>query len=385
MTITKNQVGIAEDQIYLLRKSVKYDIRELTIEIIVNKYETGMDYQDDDFEYKIKSRNVLFIPDYQRDFTWDTKRQAKFIESILLGLPIPLVFVAENRNSAWEIVDGSQRIRTLHAFVKNQLSLEGLDKIDTLNSFFFKDLDSSRQGKFLDTPLRMIVLSEDADDEVKRDMFERINRGSDLLKPMEKRKGDKIGLFTDFIYDLCANSEKVKPEYKEASQLLYELTPIDKWLQNRQEREALVLRYFALSDKDNYAHFPQKGIESFLDDYLDAKNKAIKNLSGTEQQIFFQEAYTEFLNVLKYVKSNSRYGFRRSHNPQTKRVIFEAIAVGVHVALKKQPNLLNEEHQITNIVTMNDFRPFWQGNTHLHDASKVKGRVNFIANKLLKI
>jgi uncharacterized protein with ParB-like and HNH nuclease domain len=80
---------------------------------------------------------VPYIPEYQPDFTWDKIRQSRFIESVFIGLPIPLILVAENKDSAWEIVDGSQRIRTLHAFIKNDLSLFGLVKFDSLNEFFF--------------------------------------------------------------------------------------------------------------------------------------------------------------------------------------------------------------------------------------------------------
>ena len=183
----KRKVEQSESQIYELRKTVRYDIRELTIEIIVNKYQKGLDYDPEmDKTEQSKYFSSLWIPEYQRDFTWDEQRQSRFIESVLLGLPIPLIFVAENENSVWEIVDGSQRIRTLNAFMNNQLELQNLEKLNTLNGFKFEDLDPSRQGKFKDLPIRMIVLTEEATDDVKKDMFERINRGSDLLKPMEK-------------------------------------------------------------------------------------------------------------------------------------------------------------------------------------------------------
>lgn len=383
--VTKEQVAKSEQQIYGLRKSVRYDIRELTVQIIANKYEKGLDYQEEDeFLDKSKFYNVLFIPDYQRDFTWDKVRQSRFIESILLGLPIPLVFVAENKDSAWEIVDGSQRIRTLHAFLSNKLILNNLEKINALNGFQFKDLDVSRQGKFMDTPLRMIVLSEDADDEVKRDMFERINRGSDLLKPMEKRKGDKTGKFTDFIYAICANTDKVLGKYKEANSLLRELAPIDKWLENRQEREELVLRYFALSDSGNYKHFPKdSGIAKFLDEYLEAKNNELSKLNEKGLETVLQKYLDDFLAVLRFVKKYSMYGFRRTHNPQTKRVIFESISVGVSVALKQNPNLITTKEKVTSILDSDEFRKYWQGNSKVHEPSKVKERTELIANQLL--
>lgn len=96
MAKSKQEIQKSEAQIYELRKSVRYDIRELVLENIVDKYERGLNYtEDDDEQDSSKFYNVLFIPEYQRDFTWDTLRQSKFIESIILGLPIPLIFVAE--------------------------------------------------------------------------------------------------------------------------------------------------------------------------------------------------------------------------------------------------------------------------------------------------
>ena len=111
----KANIDIVENQIYEKRKTVRYDVRDLTVEAIANKYDDSLE-QDDDMSGKF---NYIYVPEYQRDFTWDTVRQSKLIESIILGLPIPLIFIAENKNSAWEIVDGSQRIRNIDAFINN--------------------------------------------------------------------------------------------------------------------------------------------------------------------------------------------------------------------------------------------------------------------------
>ena len=178
-----------EEQIYNKRRDVKYDMRDLTVEYLTDKYKAGIDYSevDDEDRDRIKvNRNVLYIPEYQREFTWDEKRSSKLIESILLGLPIPFIFVAENKDGAWEIVDGSQRIRCLDMFVSGNLKLIGLQSLTLANGLRINDFDSSRVGKLLDTALRVIVLSEETTEDVKKDMFERINRGSDLLKAMEK-------------------------------------------------------------------------------------------------------------------------------------------------------------------------------------------------------
>lgn len=372
---TNIQVQNSENQIYNLRKNIRYDIRELVIENIVTKYEKGINYNEgEENEDKHKFFNNLYIPEYQRDFTWDKIRQSRFIESVILGLPIPLIFVAENKDSAWEIVDGSQRIRTLYSFITNKLCLVGLEKFDTLNEFYFNDLEISRQGKILSTPLRMIVLSEDADDEVKRDMFERINRGSDLLKPMEKRKGDKTGFFTKFIYEVCAKNP-----------LLDKLSPIDRWLENRQEKEELILRFFALSEKNNYLNFPKEtGIAKFLDKYLETKNKELQQLHEKEREKIIENHSKDFDKMLDFVDKYSTFGFRVSHNPQTKRVLFEAISVGVHVALKLNPSLVISTDKWNKMIHTKDFKSYWSGTTKLHDAAKLKNRIEYICSTLLK-
>lgn len=371
----KEKVELAENQIYELRKTVRYDIRELTIEIIVNKYRKGKSYDPEmNKDEQEKYFSSLWIPDYQRDFTWDEIRQSRFIESVLLGLPIPLIFVAENENSVWEIVDGSQRIRTLYAFMENKLVLQGLEKLNTLNGFRFNDLDPSRCGKFADLPIRMIVLTEEATDEVKKDMFERINRGSDLLKPMEKRKGIYLGPFNTFIYKKCAKNP-----------LFIELAPIDHWLANRQEREELILRFFALSE--NYDKYPHNmGIAHFLDEYLDDKNKMLLKKDIKDQNKYLDKCYSDLESVLYFVKKSSRYGFRRWQNPQTKRVIFEAISVGVLLALRINPNISCSLEKMDKILNSNKFNQLTIGNVgnkQAYSPEQLKARILYIRDSLL--
>lgn len=238
-----------ENEIEKQQRNVSFDTKEYTIEIVVQKYLNDLD----------KNENEFFVPEYQREFVWDDVRQSRFIESLMIGLPIPYIFLAETDKGRYEIVDGSQRIRTLAAFLNDELKIKGLEKIEDLNNLVFSNLDISRQRKFKNISLKMIVLSERTTDETKNDIFERINRGSDLLKDMEYRKGIYTGKFNDYLYKLSQNPLYVK------------LTPIAKWLEKRQEREELLLRFFAFSEW--YPSFSDsKGIAKQLDDYMKEKN-----------------------------------------------------------------------------------------------------------------
>ncbi|MDU4962353.1 MAG: DUF262 domain-containing protein [Sporomusaceae bacterium] len=357
-----------EKEIYQKRRTVRYDIRDLTVEAIGNKYDDSL---DDEASEK-KKYNCIYIPEYQRDFTWEPDRQSKLIESIILGLPIPFIFVAENKDSSWEIVDGSQRIRTIHAFLNNELKLEGLKSIELLNGYKFEELDESRQGKILNTALRIIVLSEETTDDVKIDMFERINRGSDLLKPMEKRKGIFIGPFNSFIYDYCKENEKYT-----------NLIQVDKWLAKRQELEELLLRFFAISDNQIYEKGIEIGISNYLDEYLDKKNKEIKTLTPEQQTAELNKYKQRIDAVVDFVDKYFPYGFRHKKNPQTKRSVFEAISVGVWLAISRKVNPTTlDSCYIKRQLDSSEFKQYTHVANQLHKKQKLKGRIEFIYNMI---
>ena len=197
--ITNEQKEAAEAEIREKQKAVDYRTTEYPVEVIVQKYMEGEE----------NDTNELFIPDYQREMVWDDERQSKFIESVFLGLPIPPIFVAdindeenEEDEARLEIIDGTQRILTLTRFINNELTLCELKKLSQLNNFRFEDLLLSRQRRFKRATVRIIQLTEKADEETRRDVFERINTGSVQLNAMEKRRGILPGKVTDLIEEL---------------------------------------------------------------------------------------------------------------------------------------------------------------------------------------
>lgn len=90
MADNKYKLEILENEIELQQRNVSFDTKEYTIEIIVSKYLTDLD----------KDANEFFVPDYQREFVWDECRQSRFIESLLIGLPIPYIFLAETNTGS---------------------------------------------------------------------------------------------------------------------------------------------------------------------------------------------------------------------------------------------------------------------------------------------
>lgn len=295
----------AEEQILEKQKIVDFDIKEFTIELLVSKYLNGKEEGDND----------IFIPEYQRNFVWDGDRQSKFIESVLLGLPIPYIFTADS-DGRLEIVDGSQRLRTLVAFFENKLVLRGLEILTELNGFTHDKLTKGRQRKLANSTIRMISLSDKSDEDVRFMMFERINTGSELLKDMEKRKGIFGGRFIDFVYKECTQHP-----------LFIRNTRFTERLEKRGEPQELVIRFFAYSD--NYTNV-KSGVNDFLNEYVASKNKSFDR----------KAMFAEFERMLSFVDRHMPLAFTKGKTSnKTPRVRFDAIAVGVNLALRENPDL----------------------------------------------
>ena len=342
-----------ENEIEKQQRNVSFDTKEYTIEIVVQKYLNDLD----------KNENEFFVPEYQREFVWDDVRQSRFIESLMIGLPIPYIFLAETDKGRYEIVDGSQRIRTLAAFLNDELKIKGLEKIEDLNNLVFSNLDISRQRKFKNISLKMIVLSERTTDETKNDIFERINRGSDLLKDMEYRKGIYTGEFNDYLYKLSQNPLYVK------------LTPIAKWLEKRQEREELLLRFFAFSEW--YPSFSDsKGIAKQLDDYMKEKNAIFdENIE--------KEMNEKFNMTMEFVDKYYPYGFAKNEKArQVARPYFEALSVGAYLALKDNPELTISEENVRNMLTDEKFITSVSGRYQTHRAKTIRARIDYVKDGL---
>ena len=182
---------------------------------------------------------------------------------------------------------------------------------------------------------------------------------------MEKRKGILRGKFIDFIYGQCATNKQ-----------LIELAPISKMMKNRQEREELVLRFFALLDMYPKYDTKNKGIARLLDDYVVEKNKTLTEDEMTEKTKIFE-------SMLNMVKNSFQFGFAKDEKPQVSRVYFEALSVGCALALKEKPALQPRQICASSILQDNNFYQQISGKYQTHTPSKIKARIDFIKNFFL--
>ncbi len=336
-----------------MEKITDHEIREFPISVIVDKYQTGLE----------EDKAEIFIPDYQREFVWSKNHQSRFIESLLLNLPIPYLFVADisegENEGRIEIVDGSQRIRTLHAFLNDNLQLVNLQKLPTANGFVFSDFSPARQLRFARKTIRMIELTEYCDEETRREIFDRLNSGGIKLTSMEQRQGSNDGPFLDAIN---AISE---------THIFHQICPITAARRSRAEYPELVLRYFAYCDR--YLDF-DKSVDDFLTSYLTDKNAEFN--SNT-----IQNMETQFSEMCNFIHRYFPYGFRKTASATTvPRIRFEALSVGATLALRINPQLTPEN--IESWINSSEFIKHTRSDAS-NSRPKVRGRIEYVRDMLL--
>lgn len=338
--VTPEQVEAAERQLKELQRQVEYDTKDYTLELLLDKFEKG------DF----------YIPDYQRQFVWKPNNRSLFIESVLLGLPIPFMFFAGCDDGRLEIIDGAQRMQTLREFVKRKMKLSKLAKLAELDGFVFEDLSTATQRKFLNRTFRVVVLDEKTTTDIRQDLFNRINTSGVKASDSEVRRGSYPGKLTSYIEKCCKN------------ELFVALCPISKNKAVRQERFELVLRFFAYLN--DYKHFEHE-VNPFLNDFL------AKNLDSFDEQQY----ETDFIGMLNFVQKHFQFGFAKSQNATTTpRVRFEAISVGVALALRAYPNL-----EVKNVDWLNseEFKVLTTSDAS-NNEGKLVARVEYVRDRLIE-
>ena len=341
---SEQELAEIEKQVHDNSSSYNYRTRDYSLEVICRKFGDQND-----------PSSTLYVPDYQREFVWLPNKQSRFIESVLLDVPLTPFFVSEDQDDRLEIIDGSQRIRTLLAFYENRLKLRKLKRLTRIEMALFKDLPQSLQNDIKNRDFKIIVVNH-ANLSIRKDIFDRINASSEKLTDSEIRKGSYSGAFYDLILELKDNADFKK------------VCPVYEHKENRGEYEELILRFFAYVDR--YQKF-KPDVAAFLNSYLDEMNE-------TE---FDKKYYLDaFANMVSFIKTYFPIGFRKDEKSKsTPRVRFEAIAVGVHLALKENPNLTIQD---VNWLSSKEFaaQTVSEGS---NNTGRLKSRVEFVRDCLL--
>lgn len=338
-------------QISEKKQDIKFDTRDYPINYLVKQYE----------------KQEFYIPlEYQRNFVWSDKDRCFFIESILMGLPIPFMFFADTDDGRIEIVDGAQRTQTLVQFCQNDLELQELKILTYSNGFLFEDLDPAIQRKFLNTNIRVVFLEEGTTEKVRQEIFKRINTGGLKVKPAEARRGAFEGKFKEFLEE-CVKDNKFN-----------ELAPRTKITEDRYEGFELVSRFFAYSDNydENFEGYTGN-VTRYIDDYVQKQNR-----SAEKDEKIIASCRKKFRIMLDYAeKILGKRGFRKSMTSKsTPRARFEALSIGIALALKQNPKL--PVRDISSWIDSEEFATCTKSDA-ANNKKNLVGRIDFVKNKLL--
>lgn len=345
-----------QEQIDKNRRSVAFDSYDLSVRQLFDM---------------IKENLIEIAPEYQRHFVWDEARQSQLIESILLGIPVPNLFMATNKDSSWEVIDGLQRLTTIINFLGDnelikkinpkgkKLVFKGLEKLDSLNGLAFEEMPKSIQILFMTRPMRVTVLNDRSDFEVRYDLFERLNTGGVTLHPQEIRNCVYLGKFKDFIVECSEN------------QYFNHVVKMTETAERTGNREELVLKFFAyFEDRDKFIH----SVKEFLNEYMKKKTGSFPE----------HESYSELFNrTFRLLNDYLPQGIVRGNRVNiTPLILFEAISVGVADLIHEGTEVLITPLTLQGLLDDEELKRLTTGATNSRNS--LLKRIDYVKNILLK-
>ena len=281
------------------------DDAEDSDEIIIDKSNKKKIYWQSQ-GFSIRELNIMkaddeldLRPEYQRNFVFDKRKASRLIESILLEVPIPALYFAEEANGKFSVIDGQQRLTSFLSFVDGKFpvgkgytdfALTGLEILTELNKKTFADLEQSLQAKIKSTALHTVIIKNESDEEAKFEIFERLNTGSVKLNEDEIRNSVYRGPYIDLLDEL-SNYDKFenlvrKPNYK-----------------NRMFYRGMILRFLAISGQNvslyrpsmkKYCNKELREWRNLSKDRADEYRKRFKKCVDLCQSVFGENSFRRF-------------------------------------------------------------------------------------------
>jgi uncharacterized protein with ParB-like and HNH nuclease domain len=326
----------------------------------------GADYTIDSLVKRLKE-GTIFAPPFQRDFVWTLRQASRFIESLLLGLPVPGIFLSkEQKTQKLLVIDGQQRLRTLYYFyegifdkTKCQFALTGVQS--EFNGLTYKSLKDKDRRRLDDSILHATIVKQDepSDDQSSiYHIFERLNTGGSQLQPQEIRTCIYNGKFVDLLGKLNQNSAWRSTFGK---------------IHSRMRDRELILRFLALYFNLGAYKKPMKG---FLNTFM-GKNRDLLRLTEAKiSNVFTSTIETIYTNLGADVfKPKGRF----------MAALFDALMVGVAKRLstgeiKELKGFIAQYDALLKNETFN-----YAINEHTSDEDKVKTRMQITIDNFAKL
>lgn len=296
----------------------------------------------------ITNGDVINIrPEYQRRLVWSTAQKSRLIESLLLNIPIPPIYLYENQAARYEVMDGQQRLNAVREYFAGDFALTGLQVLQPLNNLRFSRCPPRIKRALDRASISAIVLLLESDTDGMTDMrrfiFDRLNTGGKKLNPQEIRNALNPGPFNKAIINVSRYGRFTEvfdiPPYVEADPTEYYENP------TRQKNALyasmgdcqLVLRYFALKDDTNI----RGSMKSILDRAMEAK---ITESEAHQLETEFQERF-EFLYAL-FAKKPFQLEPDEKGNVRVSAAIYDAAMVAIDRNWAHRSDILKDQENV---------------------------------------
>lgn len=368
----ENKIKNLEKQITDERARLSTDRMDISFGELINMYKAG---------------ELVIRPEYQRLFRWTRSQKTTLIESILLGIPVPPVFVAEDGNGIWELVDGLQRVSTIISFFGeldeqllgitmekdleeelgedeennvNKWALESGSLIDDLEGFDVDTLPKKYIINIKRAVCRVEILRGESNTAMKYELFKRLNSGGSKLTPQEIRNAIYRGIDpkVNMLIEELSKNQDFKALVSLSAQKRKELYD-----------QELVLRFIAFLNKIDEVN---SNTEAFLDKFME---NAVKDRDFNTN--YYRNIFTKVIKMLKEVCGE--LVFRNERNAFVP-AYYEGIMIGIAQNIEKyeiNPQLIQEK--VTLLKKDNDFKKY--SGSASNSRSRVKNRLTR-ANKI---
>lgn len=319
----------------------------------------GADYSVDVLIKRLEKKQII-VPPFQRQYVWDIKKASRFIESLILGFPVPGIFLSRDPNNGGEssnqmlIIDGQQRLLSLLKFYKGRFG-EKVFKLtgicDELNGKTYDELNPDDQMRLDDAIIHATIIKQEApegDNSVIYMVFERLNTGGMLLQPQEIRACIFYGGFNDLLNTLKENASWRSLFIKENP---------------RMKEQELILRFFALFFCYNDY---KKGMKTLLNDFM-RRNRNFEIHTEDELMNLFQSSIELLVSAI------GKDAFRKGK--AINAAIFDSMMIGVAKRLTKSSLSIKEcADKYKSLMQDPEYIDF--ATTSTADERQVKGRIN---------
>lgn len=328
---------------------------------------------------------------YQRNFKWTDEQKTKLIESLFLGLPIPPIFLYQDEKAMWEVVDGIQRLSTIFQFfgkLKKEngefyepFKLTEAPELTYLKNLTYEKLPDELQREFKKLKFDLIIISKKSDQDVKLEIFRRLNGFGTQLTPQELRNALIIladSKFFDFIHELsnfepflnCIGLNKNASESDEDK--------IDNLIKDKKHYE-YVIRYLVLREKNFLINYPSRPDDKINELFDKAIIEIINNnlINIYEERKLFKDIFT-FLNEILGENSFKKYYHDKGEfQRQTRESIFEVIIPGLAKNL--------DYYKINPDIFINKVKNLYKEDSPFEITLKPNPRVTERMKKLIQI